>query len=344
MVEALMITMLDVARKAGVSKATVSRVLAGNRYVSKSTQQKVFQAIEETGYRPNLLARSLATQKSQNIGLIVTHSLFNGPYFSELLYQTATLTNNYGRQLILADGKTSADDERAAIEFLLDLRCDAIIIYPRFLDTAALEAIIDQHDIPIMVVNRRLTQHAANCVWASHQQNTRDAVNYLIARGHHDIAFITGLAGSPTATARLAGYQQALADHQLPYEAARVLPGAWTPESGQAAARQLLSAGVPFSALMASNDDMAIGAALALNAAGKRLPQDVSLMGFDDIRMAEFFLPPLTTVHVPVAEMIQHTLAQLVAMLEGEAIAPLPPFSGRLIERASVADGPFRRS
>ena len=139
-----------------------------------------------------------------------------------------------------------------------------------------------------MVVNRRLTQHAANCVWASHQQNTRDAVNYLITRGHHDIAFITGLAGSPTAAARLAGYQQALADHQLPYEAARVLPGAWTPESGQAAARQLLSAGVPFSALMASNDDMAIGAALALNAAGKRLPQDVSLMGFDDIRMAEF--------------------------------------------------------
>ena len=120
--------------------------------------------------------------------------------------------------------------------------------------------------------------------------------------------------------------------------------GIKTPESGQAAARQLLSAGVPFSALMASNDDMAIGAALALNAAGKRLPQDVSLMGFDDIRMAEFFLPPLTTVHVPVAEMIQHTLAQLVAMLEGEAIAPLPPVSGRLIERASVADGPFRRS
>lgn len=342
MVVTLMITMLDVARKAGVSKATVSRVLAGNRYVSKTTQQKVFKAIEETGYRPNLLARSLATQKSQNIGLIVTHSLFNGPYFSELLYQTATLTNNYGRQLILADGKTCADDERAAIEFLLDLRCDAIIIYPRFLDTAALEAIIDQHDIPIMVVNRQLQQHPEHCVWASHQQNTFDAVSYLIERGHHEIAFISGLPGSPTAAARLAGYRQALTAHALPFADERVLPGAWTPESGQLATRQLLDSGVPFSALMASNDDMAIGAALALSAAGRRLPQDVSLMGFDDIRMAEFFLPPLTTVHVPVAEMIQHTLAQLVAMLEGEDVNPLPPFSGRLIERASVADGPFK--
>ncbi|NIF00067.1 LacI family transcriptional regulator [Pantoea sp. Acro-805] len=337
-----MITMLDVARKAGVSKATVSRVLAGNRYVSKTTQQKVFQAIEETGYRPNLLARSLATQKSQNIGLIVTHSLFNGPYFSELLYQTATLTNNYGRQLILADGKTSADDERAAIEFLLDLRCDAIIIYPRFLDTDALEAIIEQHEVPIMVVNRQLQRHADHCVWATHQQNTVDAVSYLIERGHHDIAFITGLAGSPTAAARLAGYQQALTQHGLKVNPDLVIQGAWTPNSGQQAAQRLLESGTPFSAMMASNDDMAIGAALALNAAGKRLPQDVSLMGFDDIRMAEFFLPPLTTVHVPVAEMIQHTLAQLVAMLEGEEIAALPPFSGRLIERASVADGPFK--
>ena len=338
-----MITMLDVARKAGVSKATVSRVLAGTRYVSKATQQKVFQAIEETGYRPNLLARSLATQKSQNIGLIVTHSLFNGPYFSELLYQTATLTNNYGRQLILADGKTSADDERAAIEFLLDLRCDAIIIYPRFLDTAALEALIEQHAIPIMVVNRQLTQHAEHCVWATHQQNTFDAVRYLIQRGHQDIAFITGLPGSPTAAARLAGYQQALAAHQLPFEPGRVIQGAWTSLSGQLATQQLLASQIAFSALMASNDDMAMGAALALHEAGKRLPQDVSLVGFDDIHMAAFFLPPLTTVHVPVAEMIQHTLAQLVAMLEGKPVSVLPPFSGRLIERASVADGPARR-
>ncbi|MCH9297037.1 LacI family DNA-binding transcriptional regulator [Pantoea allii] len=337
-----MITMLDVARKAGVSKATVSRVLAGNRYVSKSTQQKVFQAIAETGYRPNLLARSLATQKSQNIGLIVTHSLFNGPYFSELLFQAATLTNNYGRQLILADGKTCADDERAAIEFLLDLRCDAIIIYPRFLDTEALDAIIEQHDIPIMVVNRQLKRHPAHCVWATHQQNTFDATRYLIERGHREIAFIRGLAGSPTADARLAGYQQALVEHGISDKSC-IVQGAWTPASGMAAAKQLLDSGVTFSALMASNDDMAIGAALALNAAGKRLPEDVSLLGFDDIRMAEFFLPPLTTVHVPVAEMIQHTLAQLVAMLEGEAVTALPPFSGHLIARASVTDGPYKQ-
>ena len=131
-----MITMLDVALKAGVSKATVSRVLADNSYVSKTTRDRVFKAIAETGYRPNLLARNLATSKSQSIGLMVSNTLYHGPYFNELLFQTATMTESYGRQLVLADGKHSAAEERQAIEFLLDLRCDGIIVYPRYLDAA----------------------------------------------------------------------------------------------------------------------------------------------------------------------------------------------------------------
>ncbi len=213
-----MITMLDVAKKAGVSKATVSRVLAGNSYVSKTTQDKVFKAIEETGYRLNLLARNLATSKSQNIGLVVTNTLYNGPYFSELLFQAATVTEQHGRQLILADGKHDARQERQAIEFLLDLRCDAIIIYPRFLNTAELDEIIEQTSKPIIVVNRQLQQHPQHCVFAAHEQNTFDAVNYLVAEGHRDIAFIAGSPGSPTGTSRLNGYRAALHSHHLPFD------------------------------------------------------------------------------------------------------------------------------
>ncbi|QKJ86101.1 LacI family transcriptional regulator [Paramixta manurensis] len=336
-----MITMLDVAKKAGVSKATVSRVLAGTRYVKKSTQQRVYQAIEETGYRPNLLARNLATQKSQNIGLIVTNSLFNGPYFSELLFQTATMTENYGRQLILADGKYSADDERQAIQFLLDLRCDAIIIYPRFLNVDELAEIIDQHATPIMVVNRQLTRHQAHCVYACHQHNTVEAVEYLIANGHREIAFISGLPESPTAQSRLSGYQQALQQNGIACDAARIVQGAWSLESGFNATRELLARGVSFSALVASNDDMVIGAAKAFYQAGIAVPDQVSLLGFDDSKVTGYFVPPLTTVHVPVAEMIRHTLAQLVAMLEGEPVEPLPPFAGKLVVRDSVKPGPW---
>lgn len=337
-----MVTMLDVANKAGVSKATVSRVLAGNSYVSKTTQDKVFKAVEETGYRPNLLARNLATNKSNNIGLVVTNTLYNGPYFSELLFQAATVTEQHGRQLLLADGKHNAREERQAIEFLLDLRCDAVIIYPRFLTTRELDEIIGQTSKPIIVVNRRLEKYPERCVFASHEQNTFDAVNYLVSAGHRDIAFIAGAADSPTGISRLEGYRRALQSHHIAWDERRIAHGAWTPQTGYEAGLQLLSREVTFTALVASNDDMAIGAARAFYAAGKRIPEDISLLSFDDIPMASFFVPPLTTVHVPVGEMIKHSFRMLVELLEERPAAAMPPFSGRLVVRDSVAPGPYR--
>lgn len=338
-----MITMLDVAKRAGVSKATVSRVLTGNNYVRQTTKDRVFKAIEEMGYRPNLLARQLATNKSQSIGLVVTNTLYNGPYFNELLFQTATMTEQHGRQLILADGKHSAEEERQAIEFLLDLRCDAVIIYPRFLSIAALESIIEQHEQPIMVVNRKLNHHEENGICANHQLHCFDAVTYLIDQGHRDIAFILGASGSPTGESRLAGYRQALAAQGIAVNDARLVEGDWTPESGYAAVKTLYQRGVTFSALVASNDDMAIGAAKAFREKGITIPDDVSLLGFDDLPMASWSHPPLTTVHVPVAEMIKCTLEKLLCMLDGKTATPSPTFQGSLIIRESVGKGPAAR-
>jgi LacI family asc operon transcriptional repressor len=156
--------MLEVAKRAGVSKATVSRVLSGNGYVSQETKDRVFQAIEESGYRPNLLARSLATNKTQTLGLVVTNTLYHGVYFSELLFHAARMTEDQGRRLILADGKHSAEEERA-IQYLLDLKCDAIIIYPRFLSVDEMDTLVKSHSQPIMVLNRRLRKNSSHCVW-----------------------------------------------------------------------------------------------------------------------------------------------------------------------------------
>ena len=136
----------------------------------------MFQAIAESGYRPNLLARNLATKKSQTIGLVVTNTLYHGVYFSELLFHVARLTEDQGRQLILADGKHSAQEEREAIQYLLDMRCDAIIIYPRFLSVDEMDEIIDNHEQPIVVLNRRLRRHASHCVWSDHKASARMAV------------------------------------------------------------------------------------------------------------------------------------------------------------------------
>lgn len=336
-----MTTMLDVAKRAGVSKATVSRVLAGHNYVSKTVRDRVMLAIEEMGYRPNLLARNLATNRSHSIGLMVPNTLYHGPFFSELLFQVATLTEQLGSQLVLADGKHNAGQERQAISFLVDSRCDAVIIYARYLSVEDLDALIPTISKPLIILNRRLKKFPQYSVCADHESDTVNAVNYLIRQGHRDIAFIKGLENSRTGISRLKGYLAALKENHIPVNDSLILDGCWTIDSGKRAAMALLERKATFSAIVASNDDMAMGAAYSLNAAGKVLPGDVSLLSFDDNPVASCFIPALTTVHVPVQEMVSSALMQLSRMLDGEDVKPIPLMSGKLIVRQSVCTGPY---
>lgn len=336
-----MSTMQEVATKAGVSKATVSRVLSGKGYVSQQTKDQVFKAIEEAGYRPNLLARNLATSKTMCIGLVVTNTLYNGPYFNELISQAAKKLDAYGRQLLLVDGKNSAEEERAAIEFLRDLRCDAIIIYPRFLSGEQLDTLVENDRKPVMVVNRRLRKHQSHCIYCDHYGASFAATEYLIQQGHQQIGFITGSLDSPTAQDRLAGYKAAVKQYALPVQDALIVKGKWSPASGAAAVDSLLQAGVVFSALLASNDEMAIGAMNALHRAGRSIPDDVSLIGFDDIPTGAWLTPSLSSVKDPVSEMVNEVIAQILSMLEGGSLAKTNGFVSELIVRDSVSQGPF---
>ncbi|WP_422731440.1 LacI family DNA-binding transcriptional regulator [Leclercia pneumoniae] len=337
-----MTTMLEVAKRAGVSKATVSRVLSGNGYVSQETKDRVFQAIDESGYRPNLLARNLATKRTQTLGLVVTNTLYHGVYFSELLFHAARMTEERGRQLILADGKHSAEEEREAIQYLLDMRCDAIIIYPRFLSVDEMDAIIQDHSQPVMVLNRRLLKNSSHCVWSDHIASSEAAVTQLIKLGHRDIAFITGSLDSPTGIERLSGYKAALAQHQIPLRESLIVEGKWNPASGAAGVSTLLARGETFSALVASNDDMAIGAIKQLHESGIATPAAVSVIGFDDVAIAPYIVPSLSSVRVPVTEMIKETISRLIFMLDGGDFTSQQNFAGELILRDSVVAGPHR--
>ncbi len=336
-----MVTMLDVAKRAGVSKATVSRVLAGHNYVSKTVRDRVMSTVEEMGYRPNVHARSLATNRSDSIGLMVPNTLYNGPFFSELLFQVATLTEQLGSQLILADGKHNAEQEREAIQFLLDTRCDAVIVYPRYLSVEDIDALLPTISKPLVVLNRRLQHYPQYAVCADHYSDTFEAVSWLIGQGHREIAFIKGMENSATGQSRLAGYLSALEKHQIAVNDALILAGCWTPESGKIAATALLNRKVAFSAIVASNDDMAMGAANALHAQGINVPGDVSLLSFDNIPVASYFIPALTTVHVPVNEMVASALMQLTNMLDGQDVEALPLIRGKLMQRESVGKGPY---
>ncbi|MCL6742375.1 LacI family DNA-binding transcriptional regulator [Kosakonia sp. R1.Fl] len=330
--------MLDVSLRAGVSKATVSRVLNGTGQVKESTRNQVFKAMEELDYRPNFLARSLANRTSNSIGLVV--SSFDGFYFGRLLQQASRQAELHGKQLIVTDGHDTPEREELAVQMLADRRCDAIILYTRFMSEKAILTLIDATPMPLIVINRELFQAHDKCVFFEQQDAAFQAVDYLITQYHRDIACITAPIHTPTGKARLMGYRKALEKHGIPWDPHRVKYGDSTMTRGYELCRQMLQEGVEFSALFACNDDMALGASKAIWQAGLRIPQDISLFGFDDAPSARWLEPGLSTVYLPIDNMITTAIDQAIKLVNNEQIAAIPPFTGTLVLRESVAAGP----
>lgn len=334
-----MATMLDVSLRAGVSKATVSRVLNGTGQVKESTKQLVFKAMEELGYRPNFLARSLANQTSNSIGLVV--STFDGFYFGRLLQQASRQTEAHGKQLIVTDGHDTPAREEEAVQMLADRHCDAIVLYTRYMSEKAIMKLIDSVSMPLVVINRDVSQARDRCVFFEQQDAAFKVVDYLISQGHRDIACITVPIHTPTGKARLMGYRNALEKHGIPWEPVRVKYGDARMSQGYELCQELLSEKVPFTALFACNDDMALGASKALHQAGLRIPQDISLFGFDDAPSAKWLEPALSTVYLPIDNMITTAIDQAIKLATDQPIETIPPFTGTLVLRDSVTTGPW---
>lgn len=334
-----MATMLDVSLRAGVSKATVSRVLNGTGQVKESTRQQVFNAMEELGYRPNFLARSLANRTSNSIGLVV--STFDGFYFGRLLQQASRQTETHGKQLIVTDGHDTPEREEEAVQMLADRQCDAIVLYTRYMSEKAIMKLINSVKMPLIVINRDVSQARERCVFFEQQEAAFNAVEYLISQGHREIACITVPIHTPTGKARLTGYRKALEKHGIPWDESRVKYGDSGMTRGYELCQELLNEKVGFSALFACNDDMALGSSKALHQAGLRIPQDVSLFGFDDAPCAKWLEPGLSTVYLPIDNMITTAIDQAIRLVKNEPIEAIPPFTGTLVLRDSVATGPW---
>ncbi|MDR9891536.1 LacI family DNA-binding transcriptional regulator [Pseudenterobacter timonensis] len=334
-----MVTMLDVSLRAGVSKATVSRVLNGTGQVKESTRQQVFNAMEELGYRPNFLARSLANRTSNSIGLVV--STFDGFYFGRLLQQASRQTETHGKQLIVTDGHNTPTREEEAVQMLADRQCDAIILYTRYMSEKAIMSLIHSVRMPLIVINRDVSQARDRCVFFEQQEAAFRAVDYLIGQGHREIACITVPIHTPTGKARLAGYRQALEKHGIPWDDGRVKYGDAGMTRGYELCQALLNEKATFSAIFACNDDMALGASKALHQAGLRIPEDISLFGFDDAPSAKWLEPALSTVYLPIDNMITTAIDQAIRLASGQPIEPIPPFTGTLVLRDSVTTGPY---
>jgi len=334
-----MVTMLDVALRAGVSKATVSRVLNGIGQVKETTREQVFSAMEELGYRPNFLARSLANRSSNSVGLVV--STFDGFYFGRLLQQASRQTEVWGKQLIVTDGHDTPQKELEAVQMLVDRHCDAIVLYTRFMSERTLLSLMNSIKVPLVVINRDVSQARDRCVFFEQQDAAFKATDYLIQQGHRDIACITVPISTPTGQARLMGYRQALQKHSIAFSEDRVKYGDSSMELGHKLCQELLESRVSFTALFACNDDMALGASKALHQAGVRIPQDISLFGFDDAPSAQWLEPALSSVYLPIDNMIITAINQAIKLANGESLEAIPPFVGKLVLRDSVAPGPF---
>ncbi|MFT6986418.1 MAG: DNA-binding LacI/PurR family transcriptional regulator [Psychromonas sp.] len=331
-----MATINDVCKLAGVSKTTVSRVINGKGQVKESTRQVVFDAMEQLHFKPNSLARALAKNSSNSIGLIL--STFNGNYFGELLSQAAKLADQAGKQLFVTDGHNDPKREIEAIDSLVDRRCDVIVLYSRYLSEQDLIDIKQRIPIPIVIINQQLQGSTCHAVCFDQEHAARLAVNQLLDMNHKQIVCLTSPLNASSGVLRLKGYQDALAQRNIPVNKALIVQGQNTIVSGYDACKKLLRSGVSFTAIFACNDDMAIGVMKALTEAGLKIPEDLSIIGIDNETIGSFITPTLSTVEMPITEMTSTAIKMALDLAGGKEIeGGTKEFRGKLIVRDSTA-------
>ncbi len=300
-------TIKDVARLAGVSTATVSRVLNSAEVVSDDTRERVEKAISELGYRYNALARSLKKQSTGLLGHVIPS--IAGPVSPILARAVEDEARKYGYNVILCNSYDSPEKEQANIDILLERRVDGIIFSSPILPEHLV--MVRDRGVPLIIIERRFEISGFPFIDPNNREAAREAVEYLIGLGHRRIGLILGLKNAILVAQRQQGYEDALSAAGIPLDPCLVADGRYTRQSGYEAMQQLLKQDPRPTAVFACNDAMAIGAMQAARHAGLETPRDISFLGFDDT-VAELAIPQLSTVHQPLYE-IGTLAARIVA-------------------------------
>ena len=328
------ITIEDIARQAGVSPSTVSRVLNGNKPVAEDKRALVLAAVEQHQYRPNEVARGLVRGRSMTIGVLMQD--IKSPFFARMVSGIEQALDNAEYWPIFASTHWRAEnqeDEVRSLQRLLERRVDGVIVLASSIPDAVLQEAAAQ--LPLVVVARRVPNLDSQCVYVDNQGGAYRATRYLLGLGHTRIAHIAGTPGNPDAFDRLAGYRRALIEAGLTVNEGLIVDSLFDEESGLAAIEELLSRGEQFSAIFAANDQIAYGTMLGLFNHGYQLPADMSLVGFDDQFLSAYTLPPLTTVRQPSVEMGYAAVEGLLCLLNNQE-PMFPHFSTDLIIRKSA--------
>ncbi|MFI0488839.1 MAG: HTH-type transcriptional repressor PurR [Yersinia sp. (in: enterobacteria)] len=337
-----MATIKDVAKHAGVSTTTVSHVINKTRFVAENTQIAVWAAIKELHYSPSAVARSLKVNHTKSIGLLATSS--EAPYFAEVIEAVENSCYGKGYTLILCNSHNDLDKQEAYLAMLAQKRVDGLLVMCSEYPEQLLGMLEGYRNIPMVVMD-----------WGTARGDFTDTIidnafeggylagRYLIERGHRAIGAIPGQLSRNTGGGRHQGFVKALEEASIPLHEEWVVQGDFEPESGYKAMHQILAQKYRPTAVFCGGDIMAMGAICAANELGLRVPQDISVIGYDNVRNARYFSPALTTIHQP-KECLGETafamlLDRIVSKREDPQTIEIHP---KLVERRSVADGPFR--
>lgn len=329
-----MATIKDVARLAGVSVATVSRVINHSPKASTASREAVKSAMDTLNYHPNANARALAQQNTKTIGLVVGD--VSDPFFGAMVKAVEQVSYHSGNFLLMGNGYHNEQKEIQAIEQLIRHRCAALVVHAKKVPDAQLMPLMEQ--IPGMVlINRILPGFEQRCIALDNRYGAWLATRHLIQQGHRQIGYICSNHKITDAEDRLQGYLDALEEHHIVPDDRLITFGEPDESGGEHAMSELLSHGKNFTAVACYNDSMAAGAMGVLNDNGQDVPNDISLIGFDDILISRYTRPRLTTVRYPIVNMATQAAELALALAEN---LPLPEvthmFSPTLVRRHSV--------
>jgi LacI family transcriptional regulator len=327
--------MRDVAERAGVSVTTVSHVINETRPVSDELRQRVLAAIDELGYQPNVLARSLRRGETHTIGMIVPDSA--NPFFAELARGIEDTSFAHGYNLILCNSDGDLDKELIYADVLTEKQVDGILFVAAGVSTDHIRA-LQERRIPVVIVDREIPDVSVDQVLTNNARGGWLATRHLLELGHRCIGCITGPSDVTPSAERVTGYRQALSEGGIPVDEVLIVKGDFQYESGYRAARQILARDDPPTAIFTCNDLMAVGAISAAVEMGRQVPVNLSVVGFDDVRLASFANPPLTTIVQPKYEMGVLATTMLLERMRNHDIPPRRRLlDTRLLIRQSTA-------
>lgn len=329
-----MATISDVSRIAGVSKATVSRVINGTGPVKQSTRELVEAVMKELKYKPSSVAQALATKSGNSVGLVLSD--FTGSYFGILLKQASDSSEKMGKQLLIADGHNIAERELAAVHSLVEKRCDVIVLYSRMLSTDQIVALNRSIDIPLINLGRQLPEEAGYSIAFDQQHAIALAVEHLIAQGHQKLLYLGPEATTPTSISRKEGFFQTTSKYPQLDGKVHHEPCAFGFVEGYESTKRLIERGFCCTAIVAGADDIAIGCIKAMNEKGIAVPETVSVIGIDNDPCSPFITPALTTVDNPIQTMMARAMEVAQSLVAGHPSPTAEMIKGELIIRDSI--------